>query len=252
MTDAAPTSSRKPVAERFFYSAAAIVLLVLTVIGFRLFYFHGQAYPGQSLTQPIRTLVISHGLAMSVWILFGIVQPFLVAGGNRRLHMALGRVGALIAIVVFVLGVKLAIESTRVSSPGPVFGPLTARQFMAIPFLTVVLFAIFVAIGVTFRKRPAIHRPMMFMASMAVVGAAIARIDFFNRLYAGTVFEKIFGVYFFTVVVAGAVFLAKCIAFRSLDRWFAAGFGMLTLWLILIAQCTTTPAWDAIAGFLLR
>ena len=249
MTD---TSSRKTAAERFFYSAAAVLLLVLTVTGFQLFYFHGQAYPGRPLTPPIRTLVITHGIAMSVWILFSIVQPFLIATGGRRRHMALGRIAAVFAIVLVVLGVKLGIESARVAPPGMMFGPLTPKQFMAVPVLTAILFGIFVAIGVLARKRPAVHRPMMFMATMTAAGAAISRIDFLNHLYAGTVFERIFGILFFTVVIAGAVLLAKCLVFRAFDRWLAAGFGVLTLWLLLITHGAPTAAWDSIAGLLLR
>ena len=56
MNTAPTTSFGKPAAERYFYSVATALLLVLTVVGFQLFYFHGQAYPGHPLTPPIKTL----------------------------------------------------------------------------------------------------------------------------------------------------------------------------------------------------
>ena len=252
MSNPVSNFSKKSAAARLFYSTATIVLLVLTVIGFHHFYFHGMAYPGRPLTPPIRTLIIAHGIAMSVWMLLAIVQPLLVANGNRRLHMTLGRIGAVLAAVLLVLGVKLGVESARVAPPGMMFGPLTPKQFMAVPVLTAVLFAVFVAIGIVTRKQPAIHRPMMFMASMTAVGAAISRIDAFNHLYAGTVFEHLFGVFFFAVVIAGILLVAKCIVSRSFDRWFAVGFVVLTLWCLLIAQGAPTAAWESIADFLLR
>jgi hypothetical protein len=252
MSNSMTNSSTKPVVERYFYSIATALLLVLTVVGFQLFYFHGMAYPGRPLTPPIRSLVITHGVAMSLWMLLSLAQPFLIASGNRRVHMALGKVAAVIAVCLVVLGIKLGIASCKVAPPDLMHGPLTPKQFMAVPVLDIVLFALFVAAGIWWRKRPEIHKPMMFMASLAAVGAAIARIDFFNHLYAGTMWQKIFGDLFFTLVVGAFFVTAKCLVFRKFDRWLAAGYGVMVIWFLMIAQGAMTPAWDKIASFLLR
>lgn len=239
-------------AERYFYSIATGLLLVLVVTGFQLFYFHGMMYPGQPLIPPIKGLLVTHGVAMSLWMLLALTQPLLVAGGNRRLHMALGKAAAVIAVCLVALGLKLGIASTKVAPPDLMYGPLTPKQFMAVPVLTIVLFALFVAAGVVMRKRPDIHRPMMFMATMTVVGAAISRIDFFNHLYAGTIWEKLFGVLFFTSVIGGVLVIAKCVVFLKFDGWLVAGYGLLVLWCLMIAQGAPTRAWDTVAGWLLR
>jgi hypothetical protein len=244
--------STKPIQERYFYSIATVLLLVLTVVGFQLFYFRGQMYPGRPLTPPIKTLVITHGVAMSLWMLLAILQPLLVASNNRKVHMTLGKIAAVIAACLVVLGFKLGIASNKVAPPDMMFGSLTPKQFLSVPILAITLFAIFVAIGVWFRKRPDIHRPMMFMASLTAVGAAISRIDTLNHLYGGTVWEKLFGFFFFTAV-AGALFLiAKCVVFRKFDRWFATAFAGMVVWFWMATQGAKTQAWDAAAGFLLR
>jgi hypothetical protein len=184
--------------------------------------------------------------------LLAIIQPFLVAGGDRRTHMALGKVAAIIAVCLVVLGLKMGIASCKVAPPDLMYGPLTPKQFLIVPVGDIALFALFVALGVSFRKRPDIHKPMMFLASLAAVGAAISRMDFLNHLYPGTVWEKLFGFFFFTVV-AGAFFLIlKCVVFRKFDRWFAVGFGVMAFWFWIITQGATTKTWDGIAGFLLR
>jgi hypothetical protein len=256
-TQSLPTSERvvratKPVHERYFYSIATVTLLVLTVVGFQLFYFRGQMYPGRPLTPPIKTLIITHGVAMSLWMLLAILQPLLVAANNRKGHMTLGKVAAVIAACLLVLGFKLGIASCKVAPPDMLMGGLTPKQFMSVPILSITLFTIFVAIGVWFRKRAEIHRPMMFMASLTAVGAAIARIDYLNHMYAGTVWEKSLSFFFFTVV-AGAVFLiAKCVVFRKFDRWFAMAFAGMAVWFWMATQVAKTPVWDAIAGLLLR
>ena len=242
----------KPIAERYFYSIATVLLLALTVIGFQLFYFHNQMYPGRPLTPPIKGLIITHGVAMSLWMLLAIAQPFLVVSGNRKIHMALGKVAAVIAACLVVLGFKMGIASIKIAPADLMYGDLTPKQFLSVPILDITLFALFVAAGVCWRKRPDIHRPLMFMASLAAVGAAISRIDYLNHMYAGTVWERQFGLFFFTVVAGAVFFIAKCVVFRKFDRWFAIAFAAQAAWFWMATQAAKTPAWDTIATVLLR
>ncbi len=252
MNNSSITRPGKPLVEKYFYSVATVLLLGLTVTGFQLFYFHGQMYPGRPLTPPIKTLIITHGVAMLLWMLLAIIQPFLIARGNRRGHMALGKAGAVIAVCLVGLGLKLGIAACKVTPPGLMHGPLTPRQFMAVPVGNILLFALFVATGVICRKRPDIHKPMMFLSSLTVVTAAIARIDFLNHLDAGTVWPKIFGNFVFALVVGAFFVIAKCVVFRKFDRWLVVGYGVMMVWFLIIVQGAPTPAWDGIAGFLLR
>lgn len=251
MRNSTATHASKPIAERYFYTIATVLLLVVTLIGFKMFYFHGQMHPGRPLTPPIKPLIVTHGVAMSLWLLLAIAQPFLIAKGNRKRHMALGKAGAVIAACLVFLGFRLGIASIKLAPPDMMYGELTPKQFLAVPILDVTLFALFVAVGVSMRKRSEIHRPMMFMASLAAVGAAISRIDFLSHLYAGTILEKWFGFFFFTVVAAVLSFVAHCLVFRRFDRWFAVAVMILTAWFWMVTQCAKTRAWDAIAGFLL-
>ena len=251
MTDPTTKTGGKPVAERYFYAIATLLLLVLTLVGFQLFYFHNQMYPGRPITPPIKTWIITHGVAMSLWILLAIIQPFLVAGGNRKLHMTLGKVAAGIAIGLVLLGVKLGVASCQVAPPDLMYGALTPKQFLIVPVGDISLFALFLTAGIIWRKRPDIHKPMMFLASLAAVGAAISRMDFLNHLYLGTIWEKLFGFFFFTVVAGAVFFTAKCIVFRRFDKWFAAGYGFLVFWFLIVTQGATTQVWDGIASLLL-
>jgi hypothetical protein len=242
----------KPIAERYFYPISTVALLVLTVVGFQLFYFHSQMYPGRPITPPIKALIITHGVAMSLWMLLAILQPFLIAGGNRKLHMLLGKVAAVIAVCLVGLGIKMGVASCQVAPPDLMYGPLTPKQFLIVPVGDIALFALFVAAGVWWRKRPDIHKPMMFLASLTAVGAAISRMDFLNHVYLGTIWEKLFGFFFFTVVAGGVFLIVKCVVFRKFDRWFAIGFGVMAAWFLMVSQGATTTAWDKIASLLLH
>jgi hypothetical protein len=237
---------------RLFYSGAAALLLVLTILGFQQFYLHGKAYPGRELAPPIRTLLILHGISMSAWVLLFLVQPVLIVTGNRRIHMMLGRIGAALAACIVISGFRLGIEATLISPPELRIWGLAPKQFMAVPIISILIFAGLVAIGVWNRRRPEVHRPMMLLASLAVMSAAVSRIDVISGLYRGTVWENVFGPFFATLLI-GALFLAiKWRLTGSLNRWFAMGYAGLAASSALIMQLATTPAWDRFVSFLLR
>jgi hypothetical protein len=249
--DGAPKTSSNGDPARLFYSAAAALLLVLAFIGFHRFYIHGRAYPDRELTPPIRTLVILHGVVMSGWMLLFVTQPLLILKRGHRIHMKLGWLGAALATGVVVLGVRLAIESARVTPPEARIWGLPPRQFMAVPLIVSVAFALYVAVAVWKRRRPEIHRAMMLLGTLAAMSAAISRIDTLNNLYVGTTWETIFGPFFTTLVIGALLLLSNGLLTRRFDKWLAGGLAVLTVIFLLIVQIAPTPAWSHFAGFLL-
>jgi hypothetical protein len=239
-------------AERWFYPAASLLLLILTFIGFRMFYLDGRAFPGRPLTPPIRGTLIAHGVSMTAWMLLAVVQPILVASGFKRWHRTLGRIGAALAIAVVILGIRVSIEATRVNPPEMLMFGLTMKQFMAIPFLSILAFGAFVAAGVIYRKRPEVHRPMMLMSSLAVVSAATGRMPALNGMYAGTLLEVLFTSFLATMALGAIMFGGYCALKRRLDRGFAIAYSSILLISVGISLIARTSAWDALATFLLR
>ena len=236
---------------RLFYTGAALILLVLMLTGFQHFFLHGKAYPGRDIAPPIRSLIILHGITMSAWILLFLVQPLLIVSRNHRIHRSLGKIGAALAALIFILGWNAGIEATRIAPPDMIIWGLTPKQFMAVPIISVVIFVGFVAVGVWHRRRPAAHRPMLLLASLAAIPAAVSRIDAISALYRGTVWETLFGPFFGTLIVGALLLLVKCLLTRSLNRWFALGYAGLILASALIMQGAKTDAWDRLATFLL-
>jgi hypothetical protein len=252
MSTSTPRLPTSPPHSRWFYSIASLSLLVLMFIGFQLFYLQGKAFPNRPLTPPIRTLIIIHGCLMTAWMLLAVGQPLLVGAQRKRMHMKLGVLGVVLAVGMIVAGVRIGIESARVSPPElRIFG-LAPKEFMAIPVLSISIFGLLVLIGVVNRRRPEVHRPMMLMASVALIGAAMARMAPLNALYAGTVWEVLFTAFFMQVIVAAVLLTAKCLVSQSFDRWFAAGFAGLTVASAAISLGAKTHAWDQFATFLLR
>ena len=88
MPSLSTANSRAPAEGRWFYSAATLALLVITLAGFRFFYLEGKAYPGRELAPPIRTLLVAHGILMTGWMALAAAQPLLVAAGQiGRAHV---------------------------------------------------------------------------------------------------------------------------------------------------------------------
>lgn len=246
-----PKSSAAPRGDRLFHTGAAALLIVLMLWGFEQFYFHGRAYPDRPLTPPIRTLIITHGSAMAVWMLLFLLQPLLIVIRQRKAHMLFGRFATVVALAVVYFGFRLGIESTRVSPPDLHIWGLPAKQFMIVPIASITLFAGFLAAALATVRRPAVHRSLMLLATMSAMSAAISRITVLSNLYIGTVWQAWFGPFFTTLLVALLLLGVKSAMARSLDRTYAWGCAGLVLASAAIVKLAPSAAWDRVASFLL-
>jgi hypothetical protein len=241
----------RPGPVRLLYAAAALLLFMLMLIGFQQFYLHGRAYPADPLAPPLRTLLIAHGVAMTLWIVTFIVQSLLILGKNFRLHMAVGPFALALAVAMVLLGLRLPIQATRFEPDFTLYG-LNRVHFMAIPIFSILTFGAFVAVGLRERRRPEIHRPMMLLATLSIIPAATDRITGLPELYAASALGPLFGP-FLAALVVGALFLvAKSLVTRLLDRWFAVGFGVLFAVDLFIMRLAPTDTWGRFAAFLVR
>ena len=236
---------------RFLHLTFAVLLFVLTFLGFQFFYLQGKAYPGREILPQVKTLVMLHGLFMSAWMVLYVVQPLLIAIGNRRLHMAIGKFGAVLAAGMVVLGPMVSVAATRYGPEFPLWG-LNRRQFMAIPILGMLVFSVFVGIGVWQRRRPAIHRSMMLLATLAILVAATDRIGALHGLYGESIWGRVFGPFFPELVICAAFLGVKGLLTRSFDRWFAVGFAAFAVVSASIMQIATTDGWFRFASFLVE
>lgn len=244
-------NTQKSDSLRFFYAGFTVLLFILVFIGFHFFYLRGQAYPGRPLTPPIRTIVIAHGVAMSVWMLLLIMQTLLITGRQFRLHMFLGKAGAVLAAALVYLGVRVSIEATRVNPPDFELWGLVPKEFLAVSLSAILLFGIFVAIGVWQRRRPAIHKPMMFLGTLSATGAAIDRIGPIKQLYEHTLLGQTFGPYFPLLVIGALFLLLRGILTRQLDKPFLTGLAVLGAVGAATMFFAASPQWTAVADYLL-
>jgi hypothetical protein len=222
------TTARKPRIFTFFAVGAAIVVFA----GFaRSWYL--KAWFG---TPELPPLVHVHGAVMTLWFVLYVLQASLIATHRVALHRRIGMLGVALAALVLLIGTHTAIEAARLDRmPGP---PLA---FLAVPLGDMVVFATFFGLGLAYRHRPDIHRRMMTLASVGMLGAALFRLGIPGGL-AGTI-----GVIF---AILAACVTADWLVHRRPHRAFAIGALLIALSWPLRLWLSGTTAWQRFAGWL--
>ena len=236
-------------ADRLFYTGAGAMFLVLALIGFQHYIFGGRHFDGTPIDPAMLAIVVAHSSAIFAWFLLFFVQALLIASRNRGVHMKLGWSVLVIASAIAVTGPIVAVRSTRANSFGGVIFDWPGPSFLLIMLTEIVLFVVFVAIGVLNRKRPRIHRPMMLLASLSILSGATARIGLVNSIFGLHTWTALFG----PVVAVGVLLLGlRWVLTRSLDREFAVGFAVFTLVTLAVGQLAFSNVWVSWAGMILK
>lgn len=234
--------------DRFFYTAAGAIFLILTVIGFQRYIFAGRHADGTSIDPTILATVVVHSTAIFAWYLLFFVQSLLISTQNRRLHMKLGWSVLLIASTIAVSGPLVALRSTRLDPNTPIF-EWSPRQFLLVMYSQIALFVVFVAIGVLNRKRPRIHRPMMLLACLVILAGATGRIPQLHSIFGVDGWTALFG----PVLTLGALLLLARLAMtRRFDREFATGYAALVIFTLVVSRLAVTDLWANWASTLLK
>ena len=151
------------------YLLAALLFAAATFLGFAPTYFLKPILPSPELPRVVHW----HGAAFTAWIVLFATQTWLIDRRRTELHRRLGIGGTVLAVAMVVLGLLTAIGAARrgVAAPG-----FDTAAFMIIPGLSIVLFAIFAALGIAWRARPDYHRRLMLLATLSIMGPALARL----------------------------------------------------------------------------
>ena len=152
--------------DRLSFSGMALASALMLFLGFLPSYFH------RSAELPALTLLYQlHGAVFTAWVALLVAQTALVAGRRTDIHRTLGVAGAVLAALVFVVGVAVSVETLR-RNGGP---PGDPRKFFAIPIGDIIVFGVLVTAAVVQRRQPETHKRLMLLATISLLTAAIAR-----------------------------------------------------------------------------
>jgi hypothetical protein len=166
---------------KWFFTGFAIAIAATVLLGFSRTYYLKGLFAAPSL--PV--LFHVHGVLFTAWILLFIVQPLLIARARTAVHRKLGIVGGLLVIPMLVTGLMVAVLAAK--GEGPLSAAVARGEFtfalpaiaplvgMVIPFASVVLFSVFVAFGLVYRRLPDVHKRLMALGAIAMLPPALGR-----------------------------------------------------------------------------
>lgn len=235
--------------DRWFYSAAGAIFIVMMLVGFHSFVTSAKAAGGRPIDPVMFRLDLVHGLAIATWYVLFFTQSLLIGVRNRRLHFKLGWSAIAVAGAILITGPSVAIRSVQINPPDTRFFGMLYSQFLLMMLTEIGLYATFVTVAILTRKKPWIHRSAMVLASLCLLSGATGRMPFLNPVFGSTGWIGLFGPVF---CLGALLLLIRCIVTRSFDRFLAMGYAFLVVIFIASEKLALTGAWSAGAAAILK
>jgi hypothetical protein len=170
--------------KAFLFAHALLLAIVLVGFG-RTFYLRSLFSP-----RPLPLLLLLHGIALTLWFAFVVLQGALVMKGLRRWHTRIAWLAVPVVLATTISGIavnmRVALEVESASSP--------ENMFVWANFMSLASFVILVVAGVVLRRRYVAHHRLILFASLAIIGPAFARFAFWPAVGLGLAFAPIFAV----------------------------------------------------------
>jgi FtsH-binding integral membrane protein len=222
--------------DHYFFSGTAWLMLAAVALGFGPTYYLAGVF---NAPLPSRIIHI-HGAVFSCWILLLIAQNSLAWAGRVDIHRKLGVAGFLLACLMVIVGWTAATDRLARGTAPP---GLDTYFFYIVPMTDMVIFGTLIFFAFRARRDPSAHKRIIYLATVGVLIAAIARFPF-SWLFHNAAHAAI----------ASYVFLVLLVAY---DLWSTHKVHRATLWagtfLILVQQVRLpigrTAAWHSFAAW---
>jgi len=158
--------------DKYFYFAMSLLFPVIVVLGFSRTINENLLHP--AIPRP-RILWV-HAAAFASWVMFFLFQSVLVRTRHVKWHRFFGWFGVVLGAAMVPLGVATAtimgrFDTYQLHQPG-------AEPFFIIPVFDMAAFGTLLALAIAWRKKPELHRRLLFIATCVLLDAAFARFDF--------------------------------------------------------------------------
>ncbi|MGP8252937.1 MAG: hypothetical protein ACLQHF_12960 [Terracidiphilus sp.] len=165
-------ASRNGIIDKYFYFAMSLLIAVIVVLGF-------SRTVDQNLFHaviPRPPILWVHGATFSLWVVFFMFQSALVRTHNVKIHRTTGWFGAGLAAFMVMLGVTTAVVMARFDTN--VLHQKGADAFLFLPLYDMVAFAACAGLAILWRRKPELHRRLLFIATCGLLDAAFGRWDY--------------------------------------------------------------------------
>jgi hypothetical protein len=225
--------------DDLFFSGMAGVALIAVLGGFARTYFLAGLFRA-----PLpNVLVHIHGAGFTLWIVLFITQISLVAARRVDLHRRLGLLVFVLAIVMILLGTVTASDSLARHVAKHPDKAEDLRAFYAVPLADMLMFSTFVYLGYRNRFQPAVHKRLMWFATLSLLDAGFDRWPVFDP--------------YSLPVVNLICFIPLLLLMIGYDWWSTGKVQRVTIWstiFMVVAQqirhpLSHTAAWQSFAAW---
>ncbi|NNC65022.1 MAG: hypothetical protein HKN84_09575 [Gammaproteobacteria bacterium] len=162
--------------DRFFLGMSATLLSIL-LIGFAPTLYLRVFFEAP----PIPLYLHVHGIVVTSWFVWLVLQASLVHVRRTDLHRRIGLAGVGIAVAVVIAGPMATLNvAPRLVTNGVELEPLVLiiSWVVSLNSTMVLGFVIFLCVALSLRRRPNMHKRFMLFASLSLIPPAVARISF--------------------------------------------------------------------------
>ncbi len=161
--------------SRFFVGMSCAFLLI-AFFGFARSFFLRPLFDAE----PDMWLEYVHGGVMTAWLIIFAIQAFLIARHRTDIHRRVGIAGAMVGVAVLVIGTLLTIEIPGwLATQGLDFSiEENLRGWSRVvwgDFGNMGAFGAFFGFAIVLRHRAEVHKRLMLLASISILGPALAR-----------------------------------------------------------------------------
>lgn len=157
---------------QYFYFAMALLIALAVPLGFSFTVNDNLFHPiHPAIARP--AILYVHGSLFVAWVALFVVQTSLVRSRNVQIHRRVGAWGVALGIAMIVVGVATAIIMRKYRMA---HDSKESVSFLSIPFNDLSEFAVAFTLGALWRKNREFHRRLMLLATIALTGAAFARL----------------------------------------------------------------------------
>jgi hypothetical protein len=157
-----------------FFVALTLGFVGLAALGFGRTFFLPLA--AGEFSRPARVVV--HGALLFIWLLLLVGQAALAATGRMAWHRRLGWLGAGLVVPIFVTGLLVSAHAATAGAAGP--HPHRHLAVLAGAMSSFTVFLVLAAAGFLARGSPQIHKRLLVVAPLPLLGAGVARIPWLS------------------------------------------------------------------------
>ncbi len=157
---------------RFFF-ALTVVMLVVVFLGFAPTFYLAPAFDTPTDEHGMPVYLIIHAVLLTAWYVGLVVQSGLIGRGRREVHKTLGMYGVGLAAGVIITGAVATLLAIPRAAELGTFPRGRLNVLVTSNTLNLLVFMVLVSVAIYNRTKPQVHKRLMLIGSIAIIGPAV-------------------------------------------------------------------------------